>query len=282
MEDFSAARAAKDYPNAIAIWDSLAEQNFASILAKNNGKYNSSLPAIFSSFMPKSGGTFLFNRMIESLGYLDFYWGITPEYSHSEVYPTSSSIDVYRKGGLFCHTHAIPSPYVRMMFREKGVSPVWVHVRDPAEVALAGFYHYQGVGQGEGAIWDERIAEMSKEKSFLNQRSKVNFESREQFMRQTITFHASWLNSWLEYAEDNPRGVFFTYFDELDDTRALLKRVLLHYDCDFSLGGIADDLPQDRRRKSGIRDWREGLSDETIEIVSRWSSVWERALALRK
>jgi len=123
---------------------------------------------------------------------------------------------------------------------------------------------------------------MSKEKSFLNQRSKVNFESREQFMRQTITFHASWLNSWLEYAEDNPGGVFFTYFDELDDTRALLKRVLLHYDCDFSLGGIADDLPQDRRRKSGIRDWREGLSDETIEIVSRWSSVWERALALRK
>lgn len=281
MDDFAAAFAAEDYPNAIAIWDSLAEMNYYYLVSESKEKYNPSLPAIIASFMPKSGGTFLFNRMIESVGYVDYYWGVTRHLSHSEVYPTSSSIDVYRRGGFFCHTHAVPSPYFRMVVEAKEVFPIWVHVRDPAEVTLAGYFHFQGVGQGEGPIRDKRVAEILEEKLHLERAHSLNFSSREQFMRDNIHFHASWLDSWVTYADENPGRVFFTYFEELDDPPKILKRVLHHYGLEVSLKDLPYEMPEDRRRKIGIRDWRHGLSDETVGFVNSFSSIWERALTFR-
>lgn len=282
MEDYQAAFEAEDYLNAVAIWDAMAEENYAWLVREAGGKYQRALPAIVSSFMPKSGGTFLFNRMINSLGYLTFYWGVTRKNSHTEVYPTPKALEVYKRGGLFCHSHALPSPYFRMIVGRNHERPIWVHIRHPGETTLAGYYHYQGEGQGRGAAKAARLSAMEEELELL--RSLHGFAVGEwpAFFRKWVGFYASWIAMWLDYADERPGSVFFTFFDELQDTPALLGRVFRTYGYKVAPDAIPDDLPEDRRRTVGTHDWTEGLSEEDIASQQQFLAVWDRAMAMRE
>ncbi len=281
IADYVAAREREDYPNSIAIWDALAEATGQHLIRKSDGKYDASLPPIFSSFLPKSGGTFLFNRMIQSAGYIDYPWGVTRHLGPSEVYPTPRTISVYRRGGFFCHTHALPSPYFRMIFGQHDAEPIWVHLRHPAEACLAGYFHFRGEGQGEGEIRDIRIARIEEEKAFLHERVGFRVGTWPEFFLQSMGFYANWISSWLSYAEDFPGRVFFTYFDELADIPALFRRVFRHYGYEYCPEGLADHLPDDRRRRTGNHAWQSGLSDEEIASQADNLRVWDRALELR-
>jgi hypothetical protein len=281
MNDYSTARKAEDYVNAIAIWDALAPRIRENELRLAGDSYNPGLPAIFSSFMPKSGGTFLYNRMIQSVGYRHFHWGITKSNSLSEFYPTPASIVSYATGGFFSHTHALPSPYFKMVTKAQNVGPIWIHVRNPCEVSLAAFFHYRGAGQGTGKVGEARVAAIATEKQYLEAKHGYSFDDWNQFFGSNIVFSLGWLQQWVSYAEETPGAAFFTYFDELADVPKLFDRVFRQYGYGISFDKIDDILPDDRRRTDGQYDWREGLSPEMLEIADTVETVWKRALALR-
>jgi hypothetical protein len=282
MGDYASTYEVGDYPNAIAIWDVIAKENYRFLLKTHKGKYNRSLPGIISSFMPKSGGTFLFNRMIQSLGYVRFEWGITKLNSHTEVYPTPSAVKVYRRGGFFCHSHALPTPYFRLIMERLDIGPIWVHLRNPAEACLAAYFHYQGEGQGEGKLRASRRAAIQAEKAHLRKEMGFVLEDWPSFYRQWLSFYSGWIYAWLSYEDERPGSVLFTYFDELNDVPALLIRVFEKYGYTPCLQSIANQLPEDRRRIDGNHDWRAGLSKKDISSQSESLDIWERALALRR
>lgn len=281
MADYVAAYESEDYPNAIAIWDALAEANAQYLIRESGGSYDATLPPIFASFMPKSGGTFLYNRMIQQVGYVDYPWVVTRWQSHTEAYPTPLSLAAYRRGGFFGHTHAVPSPYFRMVFGAHDAEPVWVHLRNPAEACLAGYFHYLGEGQGEGKARDARLAGIEAEKVILRERHGFTIGSWPAFFRRWLGFYAGWVSAWLSYREEYPERVFFTYFDELTDLPKLLHRVFRRYGLEYDPQGIAEQLPDDRRRKTGNHAWQAGLSDEDIASQADHLCVWNRVLELR-
>lgn len=282
MKDFQSVYEGADYINAIAIWDSIAEANYRYIVLESEGRYTSALPPIVSSFMPKAGGTFLFNRMIKPLGYLEFYWGVTRMESHTEVYPTMNALSVYQRGGFFCHSHALPTPYFRMIMEREEIGPIWVHIRHPGEVCLAGYFHYQGEGQGQGEAKAKRLAAMAVQLEYLRSAHGFALGDWPTFFRQWIGFYSQWLLSWLTYAEDRPGSVVFTYFDELQDVPALLGRVFAAHGRTLPIDAIATDLPEDRRRSEGNHDWREGLSEDDIASQADHLAVWDRVVVLRQ
>lgn len=282
MADYVSARAANDYPNAIAIWDALSEEIADHICRNSEVSYNPALPAIFSSFMPKAGGTFLHNRLMKTVGYLDFYWAVTHEASAAQVYPVPRAVEVYKRGGYTCHTHATPSPFFRMIMEPVVKTPIWVHIRHPAEACLAGFFHFQGEGQGEGAVHEQRVAEIEKDKQVLREMHGYTFnEPWPQFFAMHCEFYVAWLEAWLQYAEEQPHRVHFTYFDELSDAAGMLMRVFARYGHHLRIDSVAQLMSEDRRRTGGTRDWRAELDDGAARQIARADAVWDRAISLR-
>lgn len=282
IDDYVKAREQHDYPNAIAIWDAIAEANDAYIRKHNASAFNPALPAIFSAFMPKSGGTFLHNRLMKTVGYLDYYWAITHVASAALVYPTPRAVEVYQRGGYTCHTHATPSPYFRFIVEPRVSQPIWVHVRHPAEACLAGFYHFKGEGQGEGEVHRQRLAEIEHDKTVLGEIHGFTFdEPWPEFFATHCKFYVEWLDTWIAYADRHPGRVVFSFFDELSDVDALLTRILAIYGFDLKPRDVPETIPEDRRRTSGTRDWRAGLTDATSALVHRADDVWSRAQAFR-
>jgi len=282
MDDYVKFYESGDMVNAIAIWDHLSAAIYHDATGQREATFDASLPPIFSSFMPKSGGTFLYNRMIETVGYSPCMWGITRPNSLSEFYPVAGAVEQYRRGGVFAHTHAVPSPYFQSLAERHQIYPLWVHVRHPAECCLAGYHHYQGIGQGEGETAVDRRMAIEAERAWLESQRGVRFDDLERFMRKTIGFYARWLGRWVDYAEQYPERVYFTFFDELTDAGGLIQRVLADFGHARQIPEVPGRLPSDRRRDSGSDDWREGLREQTIEQVEIASRAWDRAQSLRQ
>lgn len=278
IEDYSLARNAGDYLNAVGIWDAMAYRIYDH-LELSGQKIKKCLPPIFSSFMPKSGGTFLYNRMIK-LGYRNYFWGVSNEHELSEVHPTPNAVKAYKQGGVFSHTHATPSAFFCMIDSLVNLGVIWVHVRNPLDASLAAVYHYQGEGQGDGLIRNLRITEIEAQKLYLAKHKGIDFENRESVFMASLEHYVGWLSSWLKFATDNPGRVRFTFFEELSDASALINRVLTSYGYHGKLV-VDTHNSEDRLRLAGERDWRLGLRDATIERAEKLNSVWEEFLEIK-
>jgi len=281
MRDYAALYGAGDYINALAVWDCLAEANYEHICRVHKASYTPALPPIISSFMPKAGGTFLFNRMIQTLGYYDFPWGVTVANSYTQVYPAASAVEVYQRGGFFCHSHAQPFPHFRMIMERRNVGPIWIHIRHPAEACLAGYFHFHGEGQGEGAAGEKRVAAMEVQRDHLRDLHSFELGEWPPFFRRWVGFYADWIAAWLDYETQRPGSTVFTYFDELPNPSRLLARVFLRHGYHLPEDDVVDHLADDRRRKGGNHDWRLGLSEDDIASQAAHLAVWDRAMATR-
>jgi hypothetical protein len=281
MDDYARYYDSGDLVNAIAVWDHLSPAIYHHAIEKHSATFDSSLPPIFSAFMPKSGGTFLFNRMVECVGYTPCMWGITKRFSMAEFYPVPGAVECYRRGGVFAHTHAVPSPHWRSIADRYEICPIWVHVRHPAECCLAAFHHFKGEGQGTGETARQRQAAIEAERAELKARLGIDFEDVDGFMRQVIDFFGNWLEEWVNYTESHRDRVYFTFFDELSNTDALLRRVLAQFGHSGEIAQVPERLSTDRRRDSGPRDWRQRLSQPTLAHVEAACRCWDRAQALR-
>lgn len=251
-----------DSANAVAIDEILAPIRY------RNGRagfpqFDASLPAIVSSFMPKSGGTFLHNRMLE-IGYMEYWWGVAHRRAAANVYALPKALELYLAGGCTSHTHAQPHPHTLEVFDRIGLDRMWVHVRHPAEAAVSAFYHYQGEGQGHGAIGAKRVEQARADAERLGVEAELDA-----FMQNRTEFMVNWIRSWAEFAARHPDRMYVTYHHELSDAGALLGKVLAVF------GGADQDLavtanrPDDRRRLTERVNWRDGLSAQTILQIER-------------
>lgn len=266
LSEYVAYREADDMPNAVAVWAEMAD--YLLDRAREKPGWDPARRSIVSSFMPKSGGTFIFNRLLTACGFVEYYWGITHRLRARLVYAVPRALANYLGGGMACHTHFTPSPHNLGALDTAGVEQVWVHVRDPREAVVSNYYHCLGIGHGSGPIGEERARQAREQAAILGIDVELhNPDKLNAFVREQIASMAEWLEQWLALAQARPGYVVFSNFHELKQPEWMLARVFDEFGMALSWPDMPDTMPADRRRRDREQDWREGLSVETIQIL---------------
>jgi len=266
LAEFVAYREAEDMASAVRTYGEMADWLFERAVREPG--WDPCKRSIVSSFMPKSGGTYTFNRL-KSCGYVEYFWGITHRKAHRFVYPVPRALANYLQGGMACHTHFLPTADTMHMLDAAGVDRVWVHLRDPRETVASSYYHNLGIGQGSGTIGEER-ARQARDQAARNgvDVELGNAEKANAFFRLRIGVMVDWAAQWLELAVARPGYVVFSTFAEMRDPRAMLERVFTEFGMTIEVPELPTSLPEDRRRTEHSHDWREGLTDDTLALVN--------------
>jgi len=264
---FDIAYRANDLPEAIDLFNRLADHRY--VKATSSRGFDRSRRSVVSTFQPKSGGTFLHNRMLEA-GYAEYWWNLPDFRCHSWCYPSTVALPNYLAGGCTSHSHFLPHDSVIEQLRFHGVEKIWVHLRHPAESAVSAYYHYQGCGHGEGKVGKQR-----REQALLeaDRNGLPPAQSISEFVTTQIDWYISWTESWLAFADLNPGFVRFSYFEELTDTRALLQRVFASFDVSSPRKISTTPKSIDRFRKKIATDWRSQIKPDAAESVADQVSV---------
>jgi hypothetical protein len=260
FEDF---RQADDYPNAIARFGEMQRYCFEQL--SQRPEYDPSRKSIVSFFQPKSGGTFLHNRMLQ-LGYQEFWWLLAHRADASKCFANRGALRLYLRGGCTCHTHARPEPNILAALDQANVEKIWVHLRNPAESAVSCYYHYLGEGHGSGEVGEERRHQALEE---AERRGLTQGTDLSTFVRDAIDFFVKWIAEWLRFAESHPGLVVFSFYRELANSEALLANVFEQFGatCDRPISD--GPLPTDRYRKKRTTDWRADLTPDVQTYVER-------------
>ena len=266
LAEYVAYRDAADMTNAVGAYGEMADWLFEQ--ATRMPGWDPARRSIVSSFMPKSGSTYTFNRLI-TCGYIEYFWGITYPKASRFVYAVPRAVEHYLAGGMACHTHFLPTPDIMPVLDAAGVDRVWVHLRDPRECVASSYYHNLGIGQGSGAVGEER-ARQARDQAARNG-VDVELGSAEKtnaFFRARIGAMVDWAAQGLQLAAARPGYVVFSTFSEMHDPRAMLQRVFTEFGMTMVVPDLPASLPEDRRRTEHSHDWREGLTRETIALVN--------------
>lgn len=252
---------ADDYANATAAFGALARYRFAEMAGRDG--YEPSKPSIVSVFQPKSGGTFLHNRLLK-LGYQEFWWMYPHRRCHSVNFASDEALRYYLNGGCACHSHARPDPNILAAFDRTGVEKIWLHLRNPAEAVVSGYHHYLGEGQGRGDVGDAR-----REQALSDGRKHgvVPEGDASAFAVDGISFYVDWIAEWLRFAEAHPDLVVISFFDELADPQAMMNRVFSAFGAS-DIGDVSTAMTAaDRYRAKRTTGWRDEMSVEASACV---------------
>jgi hypothetical protein len=250
-----------DNVNAIPHFDRLAAGRYRDLVRRPS--FDPAKPSIVSSFQPKSGGTFLHNRLLE-LGYHEFWWCFPHVHCHSYWYTSQRTLELYLGGGVACQTHFRPDAALLDAFDRCGVEKIWVHLRNPVESAISAYHHYRGEGHGDGAVADERrrqARQATKMFRFLRRSDKS------QFVREQIDWFNEWVAQWLRFDEQSPGRVVFSFHRELADLQKMLDRVLREFGVESPGWITPSPTANDRFRPNPLRDWRQDLDGSTQRLV---------------
>jgi hypothetical protein len=256
-ELFQQARQAGDNCNAAAYFERLAEYRHRELTKRP--EFDITRPSIITSFQPKSGGTFLHNRLLE-IGYQEYWWGFPHAKCHSHVIATERTLELYLRGGAACHTHCRPEASLLSALDRLGVERIWVHLRNPIESAVSAFHHYRGEGHGEGEAGEQR------RRAALETARTFSFRSRystSHFVRKTLDWLIEWVREWLQFEQDHPGLVLVTYHRDLSDLQGMMQRVMGAYGTAAPASISTEPTSRDRFRKNPHRDWRESLNSRT-------------------
>lgn len=260
---FETYREADDYPNCTACFGALAKYRFHELV--RNPAYNPRQRSIVSVYQPKSGGTFLHNRLLQ-LGYQEFWWMYPSRRCHSVNFASDEALFYYLQGGCVAHTHARPSPNILTAFDRNGVDKVWVHLRNPAESAVSCYYHYLGMGHGHGEIGEKR-----KQKALAQAKRQglTSETAASDFAVSLIGWYVDWIAEWLRFAESHPDLVVLSYYDELPYLPALLSRVADELDVTL-IGEVSSTITDnDRYRSKVYASWRDEVTDDAQDYIER-------------
>lgn len=317
MNDYTAARSAGDFPNAVAVWDALAEANDAFLRRRFADRFNPGLPALFASFMPQSGGEILAHRMAETLGYVEFHWAVSRPDIPTEIYPAPSAVDVYARGGYFCRTQARPTPFLRMIMTPRMTTPFWVHVRHPAETCreaweiLIRSLPQPAVPPAPAPAPAATPAAPSVAlKAESSRSSRKSGRARpadppadppaaapaepppppppppaagprwEDYFAANIATHVGWIDAWVDYATEYPGRVVFSTWDEMGNINSLLTRVFARYGFAVDFTGVPETFPDSRRPTDPQADWRAALGADQANGVAAADAAWARVREL--
>jgi hypothetical protein len=260
---YQQARNRTDNANAVPYFERLAAGRHRDLIRRLS--FDAAKPSIITSYQPKSGGTFLHNRLLE-LGYHDFWWCFPHVQCHSYWYTSERTLDLYLRGGAACQTHLRPEPALLAAFDRCGVEKIWVHLRNPVESAISAFHHYRGEGHGAGDIGAQRrldALKTAKTFRFLRRSSKARF------VREQIDWFIEWVSQWLRFDADQPGRVVFSYHRELADSQRMIDRVFREFGVEAPGKITASPIDNDRFRPNPLRDWRQDLDLSTQRLVER-------------
>jgi hypothetical protein len=275
-----------DLVNAVELLEQLGSdvQNYHK--EKQDRAIEAGIPAFFSSFMPKSGGTYLHNSLLRA-GAIDIYNGTQNPINYYQSFLIPSWLKVFLKGGSTCHSHMRPTPYNRKIMKATGVSRIWIHARDPRQAALSSFWHQNGYGQGKGEHAEKRIREENEISSFRAQSERLLGLTpflEEPFETQIkLQFGAmqQWIWDWLALSDSwqNMRFLFTTYEEMLADRPDFERRVLDFFQYTASDRTVFKNVEgEDRFRSGSIMEWRGVYSADLKKWLSQNidASVYQR------
>lgn len=260
---FERCREARDHVNAAACFGRLARARYAEAI-KGRG-YDASRRSIVSVFQPKSGGTFLHNRLLES-GYTDFWWLFPDRLCHSYCYASDEALAYFLRGGFACHTHARPEPNVLAALDRAGVERIWLHLRNPAETAVSAYHHFRGEGHGEGETGAERRDDALRAAPGCGVTPDTTLSD---YVAANIGWHIDWVVQWLEFLEEHPSAAVVSTYAELAKPQALLARVCRALGAPPPGEVTHGVLPADRFRVKATDDWRHGLTPTVERYVEQ-------------
>jgi len=253
---FEKYRECNENANAIPCFGRLARYRFEEIASLPS--YDLTKKSIISAFQPKSGGTYLHNRLLE-LGYQEFWWLFSHRLCPSVCYASEEALRYFMIGGCVCHTHARPDANILAALDRADVDKIWVHLRNPAETVVSSYHHYLGEGHGEGPVGEQRVRESQLE---APRQGLAPGMTKSAFVIKHVGWHIEWVTEWLRFAADHPGLVEFSYYSEIVDPRGLLSRVFERLGIDppdeFSIA----PTPEDRYREKATTDWRHELTPD--------------------
>jgi hypothetical protein len=251
---FEKYREANENANAIPCFGRMSRYQFDEISRRRS--FDPSKKSIISVFQPKSGGTYLHNRMLQQ-GYQEFWWSFSDRLCPSVCYASDEALKYYLTGGCACHTHARPDANILAALDRAGVEKIWVHLRNPAETVVSSYHHYLGRGHGNGALSEQRVRESLVE---APRQGLTDGVTKSDFVIKHVGWHLEWVSEWLRFAQNRPGLVEFSYYQELADPQALLARVFRELGAQAPGEFTIAATPDDRRREKASPDWRYELS----------------------
>ncbi len=252
-----------DYANAIARFGDMQRYCFNEL--SKRPEFDESKKSIVSIFQPKSGGTFLHNRMLE-LGYQEFWWLFGERTDASKCFASVDALELYLRGGCTCHTHARPDPNILEALDRAHVQKVWIHLRNPAESVVSCYYHYLGEGHGSGDVGELRRQEALDE---AQRRGLMPDMDINMFVRGAIDFFVKWVAEWLSFADKHPGLVVFSFYQQLANPDKLLADVFRQFGAQPDKSVSCKPISIDRYRKKRTTDWRAELSTDVETYVER-------------
>jgi len=251
---FERHREADDNANAAACFGRLQHFRYRELASRP--AFDSTRKSIISVFQPKSGGTYLHNRML-ALGYQDFWWLYAHRSNASYCYASDEALRLYLAGGCTCHTHARPDPNILAALDRAGVDKIWVHLRNPAESVVSCYHHYLGEGHGSGEIGEQRKQKALDE---AQREGLAPGTEKSSYVTEIIGWYLEWIVQWLKFARDRPGLVVFSDYSELANPHALLSRVFKELRDELKGNVSAEPTTNDRIRKKEGNNWRHDLS----------------------
>jgi hypothetical protein len=262
-ESFDESCDAHDYANAIASFGEHQRDRFRAMTHRR--EIDESKKSIVSIFQPKSGGTFLHNRMLGA-GYQEFWWLFSESADATRCFASIDALELFVRGGCTCHTHARPDPNILAALDQAGVENIWVHLRNPAASAVSCYYHYLGEGHGSGEIGERRRQEALDE---AQRRGLTPGMDISKFVHGAIDFFVKWVAEWIRFADRHPGLVVFSYYQELANPEALLERIFSHFGATLDAPVSTQPAATDRYRRKRTADWRSELEPAVQTYVER-------------
>jgi hypothetical protein len=271
--------ATDDIANAIPCFGRLARYRFDEM--SDRPAWACTKKSIVSIFQPKSGGTYLHNRLLQ-LGYQEFWWLFSHRLCPSVCYASDEALLYFVTGGCACHTHARPDANILAALDRADIEKIWVHLRNPAETVVSSYHHYLGEGHGQGTVGEQRARDALAE---APRQGLVSGMSKSTFVMKHIRWHVEWVTEWLRFAHDRPGLVVFSYYKELSAPQRLLNRVFDELGVERP-GEISHaPCPNDRYRQKPVTDWRHDLTLEAqnylesciraeLQIFPRFQHLW--------
>lgn len=263
-----------DILNAMALFESLEEDFERGVRASHQAAIDREIPAFLSSFMAKSGGTYLHNHLIAA-GALDLVHQVNSQVDTERAYLIPSRLKLFLKGGASGHSHMRAGPWNTQVMHDCGVKRFWVHARDPRQAALSSYWHGQGQGQGsdETVVRQRLVAEEQNKEA----RARLTGGAEDLFdmpmdvqVREQFTWRNSWIEEWVAYLPILRFDVLLTTHEEMvADAGAFEERVLRFFDAPSHMRGVFGDiLPHDRFRKGSTDEWRHTVLPETQDWMT--------------
>ena len=260
---FERFRHADDLPNAVACFDSMARYRYRDLT--NRPDFDPKKPSVISIFQPKSGGTYLQNRMLE-LGYHDFWWCFSDRICASHCYAGVDALKLFMLGGCTCHIHARPEPNISRRWIALESKKSGFISRNPAESVVSAYYHYLGQGHGEGSVGEQRKNEAVAEAGRQGLAPGMDIST---FVVDAITFLVGWVAEWLQFANQHQGLVVLSYFSELTDPQALFSRVFDELEIDLGGTVTVEPMRHDRFRTKRSTSWRSELSIDSCRYLEK-------------